>query len=379
METSRRSVISVLSAGACIGLVGPAFAADTIKIGMTVPMTGPAAENGELQTDGVKLAIDQVNAADGVNSRMLELVREDDQTTNPGIVFAFSRLVDRGDLAVIISSIRSTQVNAIAPDIRKAGIPVFIGGTDPALTQAGDPWIFRTRPNDTYSAKALAGFGVHDLKKTKWAFVYSTDAFGSSGARLLVAQLKDLGITPVLQQGFTNSQVDLTPVVLAVRQSGADVLGTYITFENDAAVFARQLKQLGVSLPWLGSASLSTTTARDLAGAALYGTYVASDYFMSASPESKKYYDDFSKAYGRAPDQNSAWAYDAVTLAAAVMRKTDSTNPETIRNELHAIKGFRGAEGTYTFDANGDGLRSYDILRNENGKLVFVRQVSFDK
>ena len=310
---------------------------------------------------------------------MLELVRDDDQTTNPGIVLAFSRLVDRGDLAVIISSIRSTQVNAIAPDIRKAGMPVFIGGTDPALTQTGDPWIFRTRPNDTYSAKALAGFGVHDLKKTKWAVVYSTDAFGSSGARLLVAQLKDLGITPVLEQGFTNSQVDLTPVVLAVRQSGADVLGTYIAFENDAAVFARQLKQLGISLPWLGSASLSTTTARDLAGAALYGTYVASDYFRSASPESKKYYDDFSKAYGRAPDQNSAWAYDAVMLAVAVMRKTDSTNPETIRNELHAIKGFRGAEGTYTFDANGDGLRSYDILRNENGKLIFVRQVSFDK
>ena len=55
------------------------------------------------------------------------------------------------------------------------------------------------------------------------------------------------------------------------------------------------------------------------------------------------------------------------------MRQTDSTNRDTIRNGLHAIKGFRGAEGTYSFDANGDGLRGYDILRNENGKLVFVR------
>jgi branched-chain amino acid transport system substrate-binding protein len=379
METSRRTFIGIVGAGAAAGLVDPAFAAETIKIGMTVPMTGPAAENGELQTNGVKLAIDQINAAGGVNGRMLELVREDDQTTNPGIVLAFSRLVNRGDLAVIVSSIRSTQVNAIAADIQKSGIPVFIGGTDPTLTHMGDPWIFRTRPNDTYSAKALADFGVHDLKKTKWAVVYSTDAFGTSGAKLLMAQLKELGITPVLEQGFNNAQTDLTPVVLAVRQSGADALGTYITFENDAALFARQLKQFGVTIPWMGSASLSTTTARDLAGAALYGTYVASDYFMSASPQSKKYFDDFSKAYNRAPDQNSAWAYDAIFLAADAMKRTGGTDPMKLRDALHATSGFPGAEGAYTFDANGDGLRGYNILRNEEGKLAFVRNVSFDK
>jgi len=183
MKTSRRSVIGILSAGACVGLVGPAFAADTIKIGMTVPMTGPAANTGQFQTDGAKLAIEQINAAGGVLGRKLELVEEDDQTTNPGMVLAFSRLVNRGDLAVIVSSQRSTQVNAISDDIKKAGLPVFIGGSDPTLTHMGDPWIFRTRPNDTYSSKVIAEFGVNDLKKTKWAVVHGTDAFGATGAK----------------------------------------------------------------------------------------------------------------------------------------------------------------------------------------------------
>ena len=139
-------------------LSGRHSAADTIKIGMTVPMTGPAANTGQLQIEGAKLAIGQINAAGGVLGRQFELVMEDDQTTNPGMVLAFSRLVNRGDLAVIVSSQRSTQVNAIADDIKKSGLPVFIGGSDPTLTHMGDPWIFRTRPNDTYSSKVMAEF-----------------------------------------------------------------------------------------------------------------------------------------------------------------------------------------------------------------------------
>jgi len=379
MNTSRRSVIGILSAGACVGLVGPAFAADTIKIGMTVPMTGPAANTGQFQTQGAKLAIEQINAAGGVLGRQFELVMEDDQTTNPGMVLAFSRLVNRGDLAVIVSSQRSTQVNAISDDIKKAGLPVFIGGSDPTLTHMGDPWIFRTRPNDTYSSKVMADFGVHDLKKTKWAVVHSVDAFGSNGARLLIEQLKELGITPVLEQGYNDGQADLTPVVLAIRQSGADIIGSYTTFENDTALLARQLKQFGVTAPWLGSMSVASTTARNLAGPALYGVYAVPDYDASASPMAKKFYDEFGKAYGGKADDNSAWAYDAVTLAAYAMKQAGSTDPVKVRDALHAVKGFEGAEGTYNFDENGDGLRSYNVVRNDNGELVFIRHISFDK
>ncbi len=376
MITSRRSLIGMVSAGACLGFVGPATAADTIKIGMTIPMTGPGATTGKLQTEGAKLAIDQVNAAGGVNGRMLELVLEDDQTTNPGIVLAFSRLVNRGDLAVILGSVRSTQVNAIAADIKKSGIPTFIGGSDPTLTHMGNPWIFRCRPNDTYSSKVIAAFGVNELKKTKWAVVHGTDAFGASGGKLVIEQLKALGITPVLEQGINNGQADLTPVVLAVRNSGADVLTTYIAFENDVALFARQLKQFGVAIPWIGSASVASPISRNLAGPALYGTYVVADYDDNASPTAKKFAGEYLKAYGGTTDDQSAWPYDAVNLTVEAIKKTGGTDPAKLRDALHAIKDFPGTEGTYTFDDNGDGLTSYNIIRNEDGKLVFIRQIT---
>ena len=379
MKTSRRAVLGALSASAAASFVGKASAADTIKIGMTIPMTGPGATTGQLQTQGTKLAIEQINAAGGVLGRKLELVMEDDQTTNPGMVLAFSRLVNRGDLAVILASVRSTQVNAVAADIKKGGLPVFIGGSDPTLTHMGNEWLFRCRPNDLYSAKVIADFGAHELKKSKWAVIHATDAFGSTGAKVLTEELKNIGIVPVLDQGFTNAQTDLTPVVLAVRQAGADVIASYITFENDVALFARQLKQFGVTAPWIGSASIGSPISRNLAGAALYGTYGCTDYDENASPEAKKFAEQFAKAYnGAGTDDQSAWPYDAVMLTAEALKKAGGTDPVKLRDALHSIKGYKGTEGQYDYDNNGDGLRGYNIVQNEEGKLKFIKHIQFE-
>src|ERR1700733_6099769 len=174
-----------------------ARAADTIKIGLSSPVTGPAAESGRFQRTGAKLAIDEVNEK-GVLGRQFELIVEDDQTTNPGAVLAFSRMSGNPDMVAFLASIRSTQANAIAPDVLKIGKPVMIGGTDPTLTHMGNPWLFRTRPNDSYSARVIAEYGLKDLKKQKWAVVASTDAFGSAGKDQLVKALKAADIEPVL-------------------------------------------------------------------------------------------------------------------------------------------------------------------------------------
>jgi branched-chain amino acid transport system substrate-binding protein len=154
-----------------LGFAQAAFAADTIKIGVVAPLTGPAAESGRFQTQGAKLAVDEVNKAGGVLGRPLELIIEDDQTTNPGIVLAFSKLAGNANITAFMGSVRSTQVHAIAPDVLKVGKPVLIGGTDPALTHMGNPWLFRFRPNDIYSARVIADYGAKVLGKRKWAIV----------------------------------------------------------------------------------------------------------------------------------------------------------------------------------------------------------------
>src|ERR1700742_5165834 len=380
MRLTRREFAAGIAAGVAAPYVitGAKAQASTIKIGMCVPVTGPAAEQGLWAQNGAKLALAAVNKAGGVLGKQVELVIEDDQTTNPGIVLAFSKLAAQSDIVGFLGSIRSTQVHAMAPDVLKLGKPVMIGGTDPTLTHMNNPWLFRYRPNDSYSGRVIADFGVNTLGKKKWAIVHSTDAFGTAGGKALSAALEKLGAPPVLDQGYANQSQDFTPVVLAVKQSGADVLGSYFTFENDLGIFARQLRQLGVNIPWVGSPTTVNVSAIKLAGPTLYGTYGVADYAEESSEASKAFGKAYREAYKVAPDLQSAWPYDAVTVLSAAINKAGSTDPGKIREAILGLKKFPGAEGEYNFDQNGDGLHGYNVVRNEKGTIVFDKQIESD-
>jgi branched-chain amino acid transport system substrate-binding protein len=355
-----------------------AWAADAIKIGMIAPLTGPGAFSGQLQSNGAKLAVEEVNTAGGVLGQPIELVVEDDQTTNPGAVLAFSKLAGDTAIPAFLGPIRSTQIHAIAPDVLKLGKPVMIGGTDPALTHMGDPWLFRFRPNDTYSARVIADFGTNTLGKKKWAIVHSTDAFGTSGMKYLTEALKGLGLTPVLVQGYTNNSQDFTPVALALKQSGADVMGSYMTFEADVGILAKQIRQLGVDITWIGSPSNATTNALKLAGPALYGTFAVADFNRDSAPPAKDFAAKYEAAYRVAPDIFASWAYDAVHVLAIAFNNAKSTEPDKVRAAILAVDGYQGAEGTYKFDKNGDGLHGYNIVKNDNGAITFDKRIDFN-
>ena len=377
MKLTRRD----FATGIAAGIVAPHIItsaraqAATIKIGMCAPVTGPAAESGGYAVKGAKLALEAVNKAGGVMGKQLELIVEDDQTTNPGIVLAFSKLASQPDIVGFLGSIRSTQVHAMAPDVLKLGKPVMIGGTDPNLTHMGNQWLFRCRPNDSYSGSVIADYGVNTLGKKKWAVLHSTDAFGTAGGKALSDALTKLGTPSVLDQGYANQSQDFTPVVLAIKQSGADILGTYFTFENDLGIFARQLRQLGVTIPWVGSPSIVNITALKLAGPALYGTFGVADYAEDSSEASKAYGKLYRDAVKVAPDNQSSWTFDAINVLSGAIKTANSTEPAKIREAILATKSFAGAEGEYNFDQNGDGLHGYNIVKNEKGTIVFDKHI----
>jgi branched-chain amino acid transport system substrate-binding protein len=375
MLMSRRKALLSVAAASSLVVARRARAADTIRIGVVSPLTGPAAQVGAIQLNSCKLAAEEVNAAGGVLGKQVELVVEDDATTNPGAVLAFSRLAGDASMVGFIGSIRSTQVNAMAPDVAKIGKPMMFGGTDPTLTHNGYKWLFRCRPNDSYSGKVIADFGVNTLGKKKWAIVHSTDAFGTGGKNAMVDALGAFGVTAALVQGYSNQQADFTPVVLAVKQSEADVLCSYFTFEPDLAVFARQLRQLGVRIPWIGSPSIASPVTMGLAKNALYGTYGVADFLEDANPQATAFANSYRKQHKESPD--SGWTYDGLHILANAINAAGSTDPEKIRAAILAVKGYKGTEGEYNYDANGDGLHGYNIEQNVDGKTVFSKHIEF--
>jgi branched-chain amino acid transport system substrate-binding protein len=378
MRLTRRSV----NAGLAASFAAPMFsrvakAADTLKIGMVLPVTGPAAAVGGYALAGAKIALDRVNKSGGVLGKQLELITEDDQTTNPGAVLAFSKLAAQPDIIAFLGPVRSTQTHAIANDILKAAKPYCFGGTDPALTKKGIPWMVRFRPNDSYSGRVIASYGIETLGKKNWALVHSTDAFGTSANNLLAAAIQKLGGKVAIDQGYPNQNQDFTPVVLAIKSSGADVIGSYFTYENDQAIFARQAKQLGVTIPWVGSPTTVAAAALKLGGPALWGTYAVTDYAADSSPEAKEFAKLYAAVSSAQPDLQSAWPYDAIGVLSAAITKVGSTDPQKVRDALLATKGYKGAEGEYNFDQYGDGLHGYNIVRNEKGTIVFDKHIDF--
>lgn len=352
-------------------------AAEPIRIGVVNMLTGPLAEGGSFQVNGLQLALDDVNKAGGILGRTVELHIEDNASTNPGTVLAFSKLFTDPAIKAIVGPLTSTQIQAASPAIAKAGIPTMIGGTDPSLTHVNNKWIFRARPNDLYSSKVIADFGVHTLKLKKWAIVHATDAFGQGGAKALIDALKTYGVTPLLQQGYTSNSQDFTPIALAIKKSGADVLGTYMTIPADQAIFAKQLRQLGVNIQWIGSPNTATVTTRTLGGAALHGTYAVVDFNAEANDAAREFSRRYRERYGIDPDGFASWSYDALQILALAMNSAKSTEPEAIRKAILAIRGYQGLEGTYNYDARGDGLHGYNVVKNEGGKVVFIKRVDF--
>ena len=301
----------------CVSLLlsAGANAAEPIKIGVVSTLTGPYAEWGTFQVNGLKLALEEIQKAGGILGRPVELRIEDNASTNPGTVLAFTKLFTDPEIKGIVGPIASTQIQAASPAIAKSGIPTMIGGTDPSLTRINNKWVFHSP--------------------------------------------------------------DFAPVVLAVKKSGAEVLGTYMTAPSDQPIFAKQLRQLGVNIQWIGSPTTAAVTTRSLAGEALYGSYAVADFNADANEAAREFTKRYRERYGIYPDNFSSWAYDALHILALAMNNANSTEPEAVRKAILAIKGYKGLEGTYKFDARGDGVQGYNVVKNEGGQIVFIKRVDF--
>jgi branched-chain amino acid transport system substrate-binding protein len=374
--TRRAAVLATATAVLAPGRRGRA--AEPVRFGQIAPLSGGGAVSGPSHVNGARLALEMVNAAGGVLGRPAELVVEDGLSTPDGAVAALRRFAERGDIAGVLGSTRSVEMHALAPEALKAGRPVLFGGTDPALTTLGNPWLFRCQPSDAYSARAMAAFGVDDLGKRNWAILHSSDPFGSSGAAALRAALEGLGAQVVLARDYPNQRGDFAALARAVAASDADVLASYVSFEPDQVAMARAVRTAGVRLPWIGSQFIASTAVLEGAGEALHGTYAAAAFHPDANTEARAFADRYAQTFGGArADFFAAWPFDAVTVLARAINTAGTAEPAAVRGAILAIRGHGGAEGEFNFDAKGDGLHGYNVVRNEGGRIVFVRRFEF--
>lgn len=348
-----------------------------IRIGVVSSMTGSAALDGQLEANGANMAADEINAAGGINGRKIQLVIEDSQTTNPGSVAAFQKIAGENVVAVV-GPIFSTNVQAMMPYTDKLKLPLVMGGTNPDLTAAGNPWVFRVRPSDTISTQVMAQFLQDQYKAKKVAIFSATDAFGQGGRKGLEAAFKKLGIESKAFE-FTSHAGDYTAQLVNMKQFQPDAICTYIPYVEDCGIFLNQAKQMGLTIPIIGSPSLVTSNSVELAKQNAEGIFGVTDFFPEQNDTAKAYTKAYKTKFAITPDIYSSYSYDAVQVIAKAIAKNGDT-PEKIQAGLKAFKGWTGAEGEYDFTTNspsaGDGLHSYSIVTIKDGQQQFVKVVS---
>ncbi len=354
----------------------PATAGGEIRFGAGLNMTGPTASQGALFKKAIDLAVNQVNGAGGINGKKINMMIEDNQSTNPGALAALNKNLENDKVLVEIGPVLSTQVQAVSDTDKQAGVPIATGGTAVKNTHMDNPWLFRMRPDDSVAAAAMVQYIKEDMKLTKVGVLHDSDAFGTGGATLVERYSKENGLTVVKNESYTASSKDYTAQLLSLKNAGAEVMVVYATRPEDVALIERQYHDLGAPFKYLGSPSSAEVDTLSLSKEAANGLYAVVDFVLGQTDVSKAYVDAYKKAYNSEPDALSAWNYDAVTLFANTIKKVGEDRSKIIKEILNT-HGWQGVCGTYDFTPNGDGLHSNSVVQIQpGGQLKLLKVVT---
>ena len=365
-----------------VSIVGPAVAqepaGEPVRIGVATEVTGKAAMSGDHAVKGAKLAMEEINATGGVLGRPLELVIEDTQSTNPGAISAYNKLVQEDNVIAVIAPIRSTQIQSMDAMIREAQLVTLMGGTNTNLTEVGNEWLFRFRPPDKYAGQAMVEYLVEDLGLSKIGIIHDTDAFGSGGADVVEAALQAKGLAATSRQQYTTGDKDYAAQILSLKNAGSEALVIYGTNSEDDAIILRTIKDLTPNMVIMGSPSNVAQVTIDLGGDAVEGIYSVTDFFEEAGPTTEAFVENYAAAYDDAkPDLYASWIYDAVYALRNAIELAGSTDPSAMREAMFELQYIESVEGMVNCAPNGDCAHTYYVVQVEDGKPKLITPINF--
>lgn len=347
----------------------------TIRIGQTVALTGERTTIGEYLSAGAKMAVDEINKSGGINGKKVELIQEDSASDNQSMVNAYNKLLNSNVVAILCNDV-STQNFAISALSNKSKMPTFVGGTNPNLLNGND-WFFRFRPSDEIAAQAAVKYAIQTLGKKKIAIAHLTDDFGKAGGALLKKYVEQFGGTIATEQSFNFGEKDMAAQLTNIKNSGAEVIIDWADTTTGATMM-KQNKELGINLPFIGSAAHGTPTTIKLAGDAANGVYVVMDGQITQLTDAKSqdWVKKFKELYNKNPEFNSTGTYDAIyLLKKAIENANGATDNESIRKGIFAIRDYSGMANTFSYLDNGNGPSQVVICQTQNGAPVLKETI----
>jgi len=369
-----------------VAVLGIALAgcSKTVPVGAVISETGAAASYGGKVKKGLDLAVEEINAAGGLNGKSLELVYRDDATNQEVGRQVTQELIDQVGVGAIIGAVSSSVTLAIAP-ICEAEKVILLSPTasTPDITQAGY-YIFRTYPSDILEGTAMANF-ARDLGVERMAIFAVDNEFGAGLKDVFAGEFESRFRKIVKSVSFMEGEAaGLSAEFEALKEEKPD--GIYIVaYVEDVAAIVQQARDAGLDSVILTTSSVSDADLVDLVGAAAENIVFprASTFeFDSDKPEVRQFVADYRKKYGEDPDDFAAHGYDAIKVLLEGMQKGKSTHPDNIKVGLLAVSDYDGPSGRVAFDEHGDIIQyprlfvirqgraiPYDRFKEEGGSL----------
>jgi len=328
---------------------------EVVKIGSVAPLTGSMAHLGKDNDNGVRLALDEINAEAptiGGKKRRFEVLSEDDQADPRTATVVAQKLVDEGVKAVIghLNSGTSIPTAKIYAD---AKIPqISPSATAIAYTAQGYKTTFRVMTNDEQQGGVLGRYAVEKMGGKKIAVIDDRTAYGQGLADQFEKSARAAGAQIVAREFTTDKSTDFLAILTAIKAKQPDVL-FFGGMDPQAAPMVKQMRSLGLKAQFLGGDGTQTLEFIKLAGADAEGVTASSPGLPLADmPGGKAFSEKYAAKYGKIQIY-APYAYDAARVLVAAMRQADSVDPEKFAPVLHTIQ-HQGVSGPVAFDEKGD-------------------------
>lgn len=351
----------------------------SFKVGHYASLTGSEATFGVSTDNGIKLAVEEQNAAGGVKGKKVELITYDNQGKTQESTTAVTRLIQQDKVLAVLGEVASGRSLAGGPVCQRLGVPMISpSSTNPDVTAIGD-MISRVCFIDPFQGYVGAKFVAENLKKTKGATLYNRAQAYSSG---LNTNFKDayakLGGTIATEQAYSDGDNDFSAQLSAIK--AADVEFIYVPgYYTEVVNIAKQARKLGLNIPLIGGDGWDSEELKN-AGDALNGCYFTNHYsHEDPRPEVQEFVKKYQAKYGKVPDGLAALGYDAAKILFDAAARAKSMSGRDLADAINATKDYQAVTGKITIDANRNAQKDAVVLEVVNGVPKYAATIPAPK
>ncbi|HMT10739.1 MAG TPA: ABC transporter substrate-binding protein [Ignavibacteria bacterium] len=349
-----------------------------IVIGEFASLTGPNATFGISSTNGLKLAVEELNGSGGLLGKQIKLITYDNQGKPSESQTVVQRLIKNDNVVAVVGEVASSNSKAGAPICQQNKIPMITpASTNPEVTAIGD-YIFRVCFIDPFQATVLTKFAVNSLKVKKVAVLKDVkNAYSTGLADFFEKEFKAAGGEIIEVQSYSAGDKDFKAQLTAIKSRNPEAIfipGYY----TDVGLIAIQAREIGITVPLIGSdgwesEKLTEGKAKDALEGCFFSTHVSTE---NPDPAIQNFITKYKAKYNSMPDAMSFLAYDAGMILFDAMKRAGTTDPEKVKNELAKTKDYNGVTGKISINEQRNAIKPAVILEIKGGQFKYKETVA---